>query len=481
MIERNEFVKKYSQEIIGGTAAIFAGAGLSVDAGFVDWKTLLEPFAQQINLNVDKETDLVSIAQYYVNEHNNNRNDLYQELKNRFSTSLKSSQSMSILARLPISTYWTTNYDNQIEDTLEKNKKLVEIKRSSNDLTTNTVKRDAVVYKMHGDMTDISRTVLVKDDYEMYETNYPLFRTALRADLLSKTFLFIGFSFADPNINYVLSKIHENLGEGMKTNYCIFKKISRLDYESETDFNYRSLKFTLQLNDLQRYGITPVLVNEYSEIPDILTEIEQAVLRKNIFISGSIDDEFPEDKGWDKKEAESFAKELSEKLVKENYKIISGFGLGIGSFVITGALREINENKYGHLSDYLELYPFPQIPDNGDREQLWTRYREEMLKDAGVAIFMFGEKIDSVSGCPVAANGMIEEYEISKKNNKLIIPIGSTGWAARQIFNLEADNLTNNLHLTSDEFNILRDSSNRNELVGLVTDLVKRNQLMNKD
>lgn len=46
----------------------FAGAGLSVASGYVDWKELLRNPAKKIGLDVDKETDLVALAQYIYNK-----------------------------------------------------------------------------------------------------------------------------------------------------------------------------------------------------------------------------------------------------------------------------------------------------------------------------------------------------------------------------------------------------------------------------
>lgn len=49
---------------------------------------------------------------------------------------------------------------------------------------------------MHGDVSNPAHAVLTKTDYELYEHRRPLFRTALKGDLISKVFLFIGFCFA---------------------------------------------------------------------------------------------------------------------------------------------------------------------------------------------------------------------------------------------------------------------------------------------
>ena len=61
------FLNTYSEEMESDNAAIFAGAGLSRPAGFVDWKMLLKSVAVSLGLDVEKESNLVAIAQYYCN------------------------------------------------------------------------------------------------------------------------------------------------------------------------------------------------------------------------------------------------------------------------------------------------------------------------------------------------------------------------------------------------------------------------------
>ena len=65
---RDTFIRKYTQAIREGNAGIFAGAGLSRASGYVDWKNLLRPLAKEVELDIEKEKDLLSVAQYYRNE-----------------------------------------------------------------------------------------------------------------------------------------------------------------------------------------------------------------------------------------------------------------------------------------------------------------------------------------------------------------------------------------------------------------------------
>ena len=137
---------------------------------------------------------------------------------------------------------------------------------------------------------------------------------------------------------------------------------------------------------------------------------------------------------WTKEKASEFAMQISLRLVSSKYRAVSGYGLGIGSAVITGALSAIKEKKYMHVDEYLKLYPFPQPKPGEDIKAIWTFYRQEMLHDCGVAVFMFGNKVDA-NGNAVIASGMMEEFLIAKKNGARIIPIASTGDAAEHIYN----------------------------------------------
>ena len=61
--------------------------------------------------------------------------------------------------------------------------------------------------------------------------------------------------------------------------------------------------------------------------------------------------------------------------------------------MITGALQEIYMNKKRVNEDRLLLRPFPQgIIDDSTRQNLWKKYREDMISRAGVSVFLFGNK-----------------------------------------------------------------------------------------
>lgn len=112
--EITAFIDRYVKEIQNDNAAIFAGAGFSKSAGYVDWKNLLKCVADELGLDINKEFDLVSLAQYCYNKHGNRSiiNDIIFE---EFSKVQGIDENHKIIAQWPLFTYWTTNYDSLME------------------------------------------------------------------------------------------------------------------------------------------------------------------------------------------------------------------------------------------------------------------------------------------------------------------------------------------------------------------------------
>ncbi|WP_178382435.1 SIR2 family protein, partial [Paenibacillus sp. P3E] len=248
-----EFIREYHKAVDEGHAAIFAGSGLSASVGFVNWKELLRDLAEDINLDIDKETDLVAVAQYYRNERGG-RSNLNQIIIDQFTRAAAPNKNIEILASLPIDTYWTTNYDQLIETQLKKFGKVVDTKIIQENLATTMPERNVVVYKMHGDISDPSKAILTKDDYESYNEKRSLFTTSLQGDLISKTFLFIGFSFEDPNLAHILSHIRTLLSTNQRSHYCFFEEVNPSHFKTIEEYNYAKVKQELRIKDLQRYS-----------------------------------------------------------------------------------------------------------------------------------------------------------------------------------------------------------------------------------
>lgn len=481
--EINAFMEDYIKQLRQGSAAIFAGAGLSAGVGFVDWKGLLERPARRIGIDVQREDDLVTLAQYIFNE-DNSRQPLTEVIRNNFISPNKINKNHEILSSLPIKTYWTTNYDSLIEDALIKNGKNPDIKRTPSDLSTIITKTDAVVYKMHGDINDSKNAVLIKDDYEIYESKNQLFTINLKADLISKTFLFIGFSFEDPNLEYILSKIRILLEGNGRKHYCFLRKVNINDFKDKKDpeeeFKYEQLKQRLKCADLKRYFIHPILIDEYSDITDILSYIDRIYRRSNVLISGSAD-EFCEFNIKSESREESvkpleFIHDLCREISKGGSKVVTGYGKGIGSAVINGVLEYIYQTNTRNLDDHMIIRPFPLYETkNIPFEMVKESYRKELVRQAGISVFVLGNK--TVNGENIIADGVIEEFEESLKIGSKVIPIGLTGYASKELWDKVYCNFEeyygDNLSL-KDQFKVLGDeNSTENQIINAVCTIIK--------
>lgn len=428
------FIRDFSKELREQNAAIFAGAGLSIPSGVVDWKGLLREIAEDLELDVDKEPDLVRVAQYHVNKWGNNRDKIHRALLEEFSRNLKPNANHEKLADLPIPTFWTTNYDTLIEDALKATGKIVDVKHDVKQLTQTRPRRDATVYKMHGDVTLPTNAVLTRQDFERYHKNRKEFLRALSGDLVSKTFLFVGCSFSDPNLDYVLSRISAEWTGNQRQHYFFVRKAVKGDNEATGDFAYRKRREEFFAGDLQRFGLRPVWLEDYHEIPLILDELRKIYRRDTVFVSGAAHEYSAP---WNEDGALEFARSLAMRLVSEQLKLVSGFGLGIGSAVIAGALEQVLIHQKQPLHDQLVTRPFPQASGSMDQTRLrslWTQYRRQMIGKSGVAIFLFGNKMDRNTGKVVLSDGMREEFEIAKEEGLLIVPIGATGSMAEALW-----------------------------------------------
>lgn len=430
-ISKKVFIEKYIKALDSNTAAVFAGAGLSCGAGYVNWKKLLEDAASEIDLNIEKEAhDLASLAQYYINK-KGSRGLLNDVIMEQFSRKAELTENHKLLAKLPINTFWTTNYDCLLEKALESAGKVGDIKTSQHQLTVSVAEKDVIVYKMHGDVSNINKIVLTRDDYEKYNITHPKYREILEGDLLSKTFLFIGFSFSDPNISYILSKIRLVLGENTRSHYCILKKAEREEFDTEEEYIYAQVKQKLHIEDLARFSIHTLLVDSYDEITGILDSVYKRYRRKTILISGSASNYSP----FTENTAKFFLHNLSKELVGNEFKIVSGFGLGVGSYIINGVVNYMNEKRLSKLQNHIRILPFPQdTSGNMDLREIWKQNRLEMISETGIAIFIFGNKIDKKDGSSIVnANGLLEEFIMARDHGLILLPLGITGYMSQEL------------------------------------------------
>lgn len=438
VIEQNVlYLDQIAAKMKLGDVSVFAGAGLSVASGFVDWKKLLEPISKQLRLN--SNIDLTEIAQYYENKYD--RQGLNSLVFNEFDKVPKNNENANWLAKMPISEFWTTNYDDVIEQSLKKQGKNYQKIVRSEDFKYHKVEREVTIYKMHGDKDSPDDVVLTKRDYQSYDLERNVFTKLLSVELIRKTFIFIGFSFNDPNMERILSIAKQSLkGKAPQTHYCFMRKVQLMDYLDEKnklnrerikqyiqDKNYQELRIAAMAKD----GILTILINSYDEITLMLQYLYNNYITNNVFISGGINPEalsdytsFEMKKDFSSKlnAAESFLTLLGKTLCDNDFSVYTGFGAGVGNYILSGILSSDKYNCVDVINDKIHISSLVEVED----PDIKTQIRRKMIKQcsSSIIVFGYGEK-DS---------GTYQEYDIAMKEGKYIIPVMKTGLAAEKIY-----------------------------------------------
>ena len=134
--------------------------------------------------------------------------------------------------------------------------------------------------------------------------------------------------------------------------------------------------------------------------------------------------------GYSHETGKNFIHKLSFELSKNGYRIVNGYGKGVGEFILNG-VADYCLNHNSKISDFLTLMPFPQNSSLGiDLDKLYKENREQLIDNCGTAIFIFGNKeTENI------ASGVIDEFELCKKHGLVCLPIEHTGGSAKEIFN----------------------------------------------
>jgi hypothetical protein len=429
---QDRFVKDFSDAVERGEAALFAGAGMSAGAGFVDWRGLLRDVAEGLGLRVEQESDLIGLAQWEHNERGT-RNKLNQAILDKLGRDLAApTESHRIVARLPIDTIWTTNYDTLIEDSLRAAGRKPAVKWKRSDMTTSPRGTDAFVYKMHGHVDDAESAVITKDDYERYETTRRVFVDKLEGDLVSKTFLFIGFSFTDPNIDYILARVRRALyPDSPRHHFCLMKvpSVAAKKGIAKADAEYEARRHALRVSDLKRHGIEAIPVREYDEIPKLLEAVSRRAHRRGVFVSGAA----AEAGAFGEVLLRDLSRRLGEAIIDRGYNLVSGFGLGIGEDVVVGALRALYGRPRGDDVDRVVVRPFPTPRSGESRAAVYTSHREDLIARSRVVVVLAGNRLAAGGGVELSP-GVFEEVEIARRLGRVVIPIGATGYVASELW-----------------------------------------------
>ena len=429
-LERKKiFVNEFVNEIQSSNLSLFLGAGMSFESGLPSWKNLLGDLANKINIKIDDAHDYYQIAQYCENK----LGSAY--VKNSITRLLNpkkySSNILKSILGLPANNFWTTNFDRVLEKNIEKEFKThPDIIYRDVDLIKTREKSAKVIFKMNGHIDDQTSWILTKSDLEGYEYNHQAMLTFLRRELIVNTFLFLGYSFTDTLILSTLRDVKRYLGGINPTHYhyTIIKERNNQEFpyfveNLERSYGIKSLIIPQKIFP-QNISYSELTAMMDSEKMDIIDMINKRVKMKQIYISGSY-------RKISRKEecfSSQLAKYLTENMLEQGYRICNGFGRGVGSRIIEFASEWLIENNQ-QIDKKLILRTRPFHAQNGVNDST-KEYRQHIMRDSGIAIFMFGQSKSNIKG----SEGVRQEFIVAKELGMKIIPLGITGYEALKIW-----------------------------------------------
>ncbi|MEZ5692254.1 MAG: SIR2 family protein [Altererythrobacter sp.] len=422
------FLKEFAASLNEGNGAIFIGAGVSMAAGYPSWSTLLHEIGEELGVHSGDIQDLAALAQWSIVETGNSTRIL-NVIKEQIGKDYEIPAALEVISRLPVKHIWTTNYDRLIERAFSAINRPIDTVSGAAALSLKPMMGATRLYKMHGSIERPDDIVISTEDYELYRRNRGAFLPLLEAQLTGMSMLFIGLSLTDPNVRHVLSLIRESFTDAPPEHFAIVRPPQKDDFKTESEFAVRSAQHKLWAKDLRRYGLIVVEIDDYHEVPDLLSQLERHVASRRVWVSGS----WPIDVGG--KDA-ALVYDISERLGRwiaaSGRDLVSGSGLLVGSATISGFFDAMRAGGVWDLDRKLIVRPFPQpLEGKSPNREQWTAIRREMARQAGVIIFVGGSKMDGDK--IVTAAGVFEEFELAKANGVFLLPVGFTGGAAKEI------------------------------------------------
>lgn len=207
---------------------IFVGAGVSKNSGVPAWWDLIKKFADELGYSrcdtCRKRTadcpktdckdqfeytqeEFLRIPEYYYQQDTSEKHANYfgliqSTLHSDNGSNPIDDEIFSVFPRHII----TTNYDPLLEKSKAANSILYSVVTRDSDLLAEA--SDRYIIKMHGDLEKPDTIVLRESDYINYEQDHPLISTFIKSLLVNHTFVFLGYSLNDNNLNLIIGWIN---------------------------------------------------------------------------------------------------------------------------------------------------------------------------------------------------------------------------------------------------------------------------------
>lgn len=419
-IEKEQFISQFAKQALDGRISLFLGAGGSRDAGYPSWADLFKPFAKELGTPADETTDYYRLAQYYSNSFG--QATLRQRINDRINRNHFQSPLLDELIDVGFANIWTTNFDNAVELNYQRRGILTNKVFKDFDFSNVDLNKRINIFKLNGDVTNLDGIIATQSDYEGYADSHRVMLMFLKRELISSTFLFVGYSFTDHLVLDCLSEITRYLGGTSNYHYTIMKN-------NRADPYFRHFVDDIE----QRYHIRVLLVDQYEDVPNVLAELNERIRSKKVFISGAFSSYTEKIEEY----SHNFSRYVSSALLASDYRIVNGIGRRFGTHFIGYANEYLAKEGVKDIERHLIVRPFVGREDGSDEKK--KQERERVISQCGAAIFLFGEQDYARKA---GKSGVMEEFEIACQQHKTIIPIAYPGMVSEVIWQQVRKNLT---------------------------------------
>lgn len=404
-MEANDLVQEFSKQLASGCGSIFVGSGISCESNVPSWLNLLKNMAQtRVGLEIGSEDNLPLIAQHIVNQASGNRGPLVQHFSRELTKNYCPNPYHAALARMNVSSLWTTNYDSLLEDSFRQHFK-VNVTASDDAVVRNVDNFQIEVVKVHGciKISPHDDLVVTEEDYENFFVKRPAIARKLSQELLDKSFLFIGYSYEDPNISNILIEARRLARNATRQHYIILKRVSGDD---KIKRKAKQKQQNLWLKDLERVGILACQIDDFTELQNILDDIAVKSRGNTIFVTGS----------HDREKSTQHLQQLGKLLAqKKDIVLIDGQSSGTSRFVVSSYLEECIDQKIDTLNRLRVFHnPYAANPNFSNKKSLLATLKEwrfPLLRSTQIMVVYNG------------GMGTEAEIEVAEELGCMIIPV----------------------------------------------------------
>lgn len=195
---------------------VFAGAGVSIDAGVPSWGKLIDSMKDELG-GLEKENDYLKVAQLYYNQRGQKEyiEKVRKELRNG---QIKHNELHEAIFDLNPVHILTTNFEDLLEQVIKNNSHPFSI--ITKDIEFPYASNEKYLVKIHGDLNETD-FVLKEDDYLSYGNQRPLTEAFIKSIFSTKLVLFVGYSFSDIDLKIILQSVSNILGENKQYAYLL--------------------------------------------------------------------------------------------------------------------------------------------------------------------------------------------------------------------------------------------------------------------